>query len=98
MRKVISEMESDHLAVIFDAARTSFRNDIFPAYKAQRPDPPDELAPQFPLIREAVEALNVPCIEMSGYEADDIIATYARRAEEAGATVTIVSSDKGLLQ
>lgn len=87
-----------HLAVIFDAARESFRNEIYPSYKAQRPDAPEDLIPQFDLIREAVKAFNVPCIEMSGFEADDIIATYARQASEQGMKVTIVSSDKDLMQ
>jgi len=87
-----------HLAVIFDAGRMSFRNTIYPEYKAQRPDPPDDLIPQFPLTREATRAFGVPAIEMKGYEADDLIATYARIAREAGAKVTIVSSDKDLMQ
>ena len=87
-----------HLAVIFDAGRRSFRNDIFADYKANRPDPPDDLIPQFPLTREATESFGVPAVEMAGYEADDLIATYARIAREAGAKVTIVSSDKDLMQ
>ncbi|HHN68302.1 MAG TPA: DNA polymerase I, partial [Thermopetrobacter sp.] len=87
-----------HLAVIFDAGRETFRNDIFPDYKANRPEPPDDLIPQFDLIRQATEAFNVPAIELQGYEADDLIATYARQAKEAGATVHIVSSDKDLMQ
>ncbi len=88
----------DHLAVIFDAGRRSFRNDIYPEYKAHRPEPPPELIPQFALVREATRAFNVAAIELPGYEADDLIATYARLAREAGATVTIVSSDKDLMQ
>ncbi|HXV74059.1 MAG TPA: 5'-3' exonuclease H3TH domain-containing protein, partial [Sphingomonadales bacterium] len=87
-----------HLAVVFDAARESFRNEIYPAYKAQRPDAPEDLIPQFDLIRGAVAAFNVPCIEMRGFEADDIIATYARQASARGMKVTIVSSDKDLMQ
>ena len=87
-----------HLAVIFDAAKRSFRNDIYEDYKANRPETPEDLVPQFPLIREAVEAFNVPSIELEGYEADDIIATYARQAREQGWQVTIVSSDKDLMQ
>ena len=87
-----------HLAVIFDAGRLSFRNTIYTEYKAQRPDPPDDLIPQFPLTREATRAFGVPAIEKAGYEADDLIATYARLAREAGAKVTIVSSDKDLMQ
>lgn len=87
-----------HIAVIFDAGRRTFRNDIYPEYKANRPEAPEDLIPQFPLIRDAVAAFNVPCIEMKGFEADDIIATYARRAKEAGMKTTIVSSDKDLMQ
>jgi DNA polymerase-1 len=87
-----------HIAVIFDASEKSFRNDIYKEYKAHRPPAPEELVPQFPLIREAVRAFNVACIEQFGYEADDLIATYAIEAAKAGATVTIVSSDKDLMQ
>jgi DNA polymerase I len=87
-----------HLAVIFDAGKTTFRNAIYPQYKANRPDPPEDLIPQFPLVRDATRAFNVACIEMANYEADDLIATYARLAREAGAKVTIVSSDKDLMQ
>lgn len=96
--KLIDDMDADHMAVIFDASRFSFRNDIYPQYKAQRPDAPEDLVPQFPLIREATRAFNAPCIEMDGFEADDIIATYARQAVEQGWRVTIVSSDKDLMQ
>jgi len=87
-----------HLAVIFDHSARTFRNDIYPDYKATRPPPPEELVPQFSLIRAAVNAFNVACIEQEGYEADDIIATLGRQALEAGADVTIVSSDKDLMQ
>ena len=87
-----------HAAVVFDHSAKTFRNDIYPDYKAHRPEPPEDLRPQFGLIREAVRAFNLPCIEMEGWEADDIIATYARLAAEAGAKVTIVSSDKDLMQ
>ena len=87
-----------HLAVVLDAARRSFRNDIYPAYKAHRPDPPEDLVPQFPLIRDAVRAFSVPCIELPGFEADDILATYATQALAQGFRVTIVSSDKDLMQ
>ncbi|MDX2259973.1 MAG: DNA polymerase I [Hyphomicrobiaceae bacterium] len=87
-----------HLAVIFDHSAKTFRNDIYDQYKAHRPPPPEELVPQFPLIREAVKAFNVASIEQEGFEADDLIATYARQALEAGATVTVVSSDKDLMQ
>jgi len=96
--KLLRDSEVDHIAVIFDAARENFRNDIYPEYKANRPDPPEDLVPQFALIRDATRALNLPCIEMEGYEADDLIATYARLAVQDGADVTIVSSDKDLMQ
>ena len=87
-----------HLAVIFDAGAETFRNEIYEDYKAHRPPPPEELVPQFPLIRDAVKAFNVPCIELEGYEADDLIATYAQQIADAGGEVTIVSSDKDLMQ
>jgi DNA polymerase-1 len=87
-----------HLAVVFDAGRLSFRNTIYTEYKAQRPDPPDDLVPQFPLTREATRAFGVCAVEKEGYEADDLIATYARLACDAGASATIVSSDKDLMQ
>jgi len=96
--KLIEDTDADHIAVIFDKARKTFRSDIYPEYKAHRPPPPDELIPQFALVREATEALNVPAISKEGFEADDIIATYAREAAEMGAEVTIVSSDKDLMQ
>jgi DNA polymerase-1 len=87
-----------HLAVILDASGVSFRNDIYEHYKANRPEPPEDLKPQFPLIRDATRAFSLPCIEVEGLEADDLIATYARRAQERGWDVTIVSSDKDLMQ
>ena len=87
-----------HLAVIFDLSEQTFRNELYADYKAHRPDMPEDLVPQFPLIRDAVRAFNVACLEQKGYEADDLIATYAREAVEAGADVTIVSSDKDLMQ
>ncbi len=87
-----------HIAVIFDASRETFRNAIYPDYKAHRPPAPEELIPQFPLIRDAVKAFNVACIEQDGYEADDLIATYAKQAVAHGGDVTIVSSDKDLMQ
>ena len=87
-----------HLAVIFDASEKTFRNEIYKDYKAHRPPAPEELVPQFPLIRDAVKAFNVACIEQLGFEADDLIATYAVQAVAAGADVTIVSSDKDLMQ
>jgi DNA polymerase I len=87
-----------HFAVIFDYSSKTFRNELYPEYKANRAEPPEDLRPQFGLIREATRAFNLPCIEMEGFEADDIIATYARQAREAGGDVTIISSDKDLLQ
>ncbi len=96
--KLLADTESEGVAVIFDTARKTFRTDIYPDYKANRPPPPEELIPQFDLIREATRAFNVPCIELAGYEADDLIATYARLARERGQEVTVVSSDKDLMQ
>ncbi|HEX3430933.1 MAG TPA: DNA polymerase I [Rhizomicrobium sp.] len=87
-----------HLGVIFDAGKRTFRNDIYAQYKSNRPDPPDDLIPQFPLVRAATRAFGVACVEEPGFEADDLIATYARAAREAGARTTIVSSDKDLMQ
>ena len=87
-----------HAAVIFDYSSKSFRNDLYAEYKAHRPEPPEDLRPQFALIRDATRAFNLPCIEMEGWEADDIIATYARMAEAEGAEVVIVSGDKDLMQ
>ena len=87
-----------HLAVIFDASEKTFRNDIYKEYKAHRPPAPEDLIPQFPLVRDATRAFGVSCVEMKGYEADDLIATYARLAREAGARCTIISSDKDLMQ
>lgn len=98
LMKLLTDTDADHVAVIFDAGRATFRNEIYPDYKAHRPDPPEELIPQFPLIRDAVRAFNVACVEQPGYEADDLIATYAKLAAEKGAKVTIVSSDKDLMQ
>jgi DNA polymerase-1 len=99
--KLLEDMKSDaptHLAVIWDAGSQTFRNEIYPEYKAHRPPPPEDLVPQFPLVRDATRAFGVACVEMAGYEADDLIATYARLAREAGARCTIVSSDKDLMQ
>lgn len=96
--KLLDDTDADHIAVIFDAARKTFRSKIYPEYKAQRPPPPDDLIPQFDIINELVEAFNVPAVKMEGFEADDLIATYARQAREQGADVTIVSSDKDLMQ
>jgi len=96
--KLLTDTDADHLAVVFDAGRATFRSRLYPEYKAHRPDPPPELVPQFALIRDAVRAFNLPCVELADYEADDIIATYARRAVAQGARVTIWSSDKDLMQ
>jgi DNA polymerase I len=96
--KFLQDTEADHLAVVFDSARTTFRNRIYDQYKAHRPEPPDDLIPQFKLVRDATDAFNICRIEREDFEADDLIATYAREAEKAGATVTIVSSDKDLMQ
>ncbi|CAN5919730.1 DNA polymerase I [soil metagenome] len=95
---LLDRPEVDHIAMILDAGEVTFRNEIYDKYKANRPPPPEDLIPQFPLIREAARAFNVTVCELKGYEADDLIATYARLALEAGATCTIVSSDKDLMQ
>src|SRR6266700_987846 len=95
---LLDKPEVDHVAMILDSSEVTFRNQIYDKYKANRPPPPDDLIPQFPLIREAAKAFNITVCELDGYEADDLIATYARLAVEAGATCTIVSSDKDLMQ
>ena len=87
-----------HFAVIFDHSSTTFRNALYDGYKANRPAPPEDLVPQFALIREAVRAFDLPCVEKQGFEADDLIATYTKKALDAGGDVTIVSSDKDLMQ
>jgi DNA polymerase-1 len=87
-----------HLAVVFDHSEKTFRNQLYADYKAHRPPPPEDLIPQFPLVREATRAFGVPCLEQPGYEADDVIAAYARAVREAGGEVVIVSSDKDLMQ
>jgi len=87
-----------HFAVIFDSARKTFRNEIYKEYKANRSDPPDDLAPQFEYIRKSVLAFNLPSVELINYEADDLIATYVDKILEKGSKVTIVSSDKDLMQ
>src|SRR5215475_5582908 len=95
---LLDKPEVDHVAMILDSKEVTFRNEIYDKYKANRPPPPDDLIPQFPLIREAAKAFNVTVCELDGFEADDLIATYARMALEAGGTCTIVSSDKDLMQ
>ena len=103
--KLLEEVRSDdsknkptHFAVIFDSARKNFRNEIYKDYKANRSEAPDDLAPQFEYIRKAVKAFNLPSIEQINYEADDLIATYAKQIINLGAKVTIISSDKDLMQ
>jgi DNA polymerase-1 len=98
LAKFMREHVGTHLAVIFDAGRVTFRNRLYDLYKAQRPEPPSELIPQFALVREATDAFGVPAIELADWEADDLIATYARCAAERDGAVTIVSSDKDLMQ
>ena len=87
-----------HVAVIFDHSGRSFRNDLYPLYKAQRPPAPEDLVPQFPLTRDATRAFNIACKEIEGFEADDIIATLSCQARDAGGRVTIVTSDKDMMQ
>jgi DNA polymerase-1 len=100
--KLLRDMPADnrptHLAIVFDKSEVTFRNKIYPDYKAHRPPAPDDLIPQFALIRKAVHAFDLPCLEQGGFEADDLIATYARQASARGAITTIVSSDKDLMQ
>jgi DNA polymerase-1 len=98
LQKELARHEHKHIAVVFDAARETFRNRLYPAYKAQRPDPPPELVPQFALVREATDAFGVCAVEAPDWEADDLIAAYAKAAVEAGGEVVIVSSDKDLMQ
>jgi len=98
LRDLKPEERPSHLAVVFDKSEKTFRTDMYPDYKAHRPEPPDDLKPQFKFIRTAVRAFDLPCLEQDGFEADDLIATYVREAGEAGATSTIVSSDKDLMQ
>lgn len=98
LHKLREQYAKDHLVVIFDASRISFRQEIFPNYKANRPEPPEDLIPQFALVREATKALGIPAIEMQGFEADDIIASYAEAAVKQGMETTIISSDKDLMQ
>src|SRR3954468_7360689 len=100
--KLLRDMPADnrptHLAIVFDKSEITFRNKPYPDYKAHRPPAPDDLIPQFSLIRDAVRAFDLPCIEQGGFEADDLIATYVKQACARGATATIVSSDKDLMQ
>ena len=96
--KLLTDLNAPSIAVIFDAARKNYRNDLYAEYKANRSETPEDLIPQFPLIREATEAFDIPAIELEGFEADDLIATYSRIALEQGKTVTIVGTDKDLMQ
>ncbi len=96
--KLVEDTDADAVAVVLDRARKTFRNDIYPEYKAHRPPAPDDLVPQFALVRDAVEAMDLKSVDMEGYEADDLIATYACQAQARGIEVTIVSSDKDLMQ
>jgi DNA polymerase-1 len=98
MRDMKPEERPTHLAVVFDKSERTFRNEMYPDYKANRSEPPDDLRPQFAFIREAVRAFDLPSLEQAGFEADDLIATYVREACAAGATATIVASDKDLMQ
>ena len=98
IRDGAADVRPTHLAIVFDKSEHSFRNDLYADYKANRSEAPDDLVPQFPLMRAAVEAFGLTPIEKAGYEADDIIATYAREASEGGAEVVIVSADKDLMQ
>ncbi|HWA22926.1 MAG TPA: DNA polymerase I, partial [Caulobacterales bacterium] len=87
-----------HIAIVFDKSEKTFRTTLYPEYKAHRPPAPEDLVPQFPLTREAARAFGLAVVEMDGFEADDLIATYARQAARAGAKVRIISSDKDLMQ
>jgi DNA polymerase-1 len=98
LHKLLTDLQAERIAVIFDASRKTFRNEIYADYKAHRPPPPPELIPQFEIIREATRAFGVPALEAANYEADDLIAAYAREAVEQGLNVRIVSSDKDLMQ
>src|SRR5437667_25164 len=98
LRDMKPEERPTHLAVVFDKSEKTFRTEMYSEYKANRTDPPDDLRPQFAFIRKAVHAFDIPCLEQAGFEADDLIATYVRQACAAGATATIVASDKDLMQ
>ena len=96
--KLLANLDASHIAIVFDSGSKTFRNDIFPEYKANRPPCPDELKPQFSIIREVAEALNLSILERVGFEADDLIATVAKQASRKGFEVLVVSSDKDLMQ
>ena len=101
--KLIDDIQSEKggkvsIAVIFDAARETFRNNIYPEYKANESDPPDDLKPQFEIIKKVPDFFNLQSIQLPGFEADDLIASYAKRATKSNKKVTIISSDKDLMQ
>ncbi len=98
MTDMRDEHDPTHFAVIFDHSSHTFRNELYPEYKANREEPPEDLVPQFAMVREATRAFGAPSIEMEGFEADDIIASYARAVEREGGEVVIISSDKDLMQ
>jgi len=98
LRDGAAGIKPTHIAIILDKSENSFRRELYPAYKAHRPDPPEDLVPQFPLMRATIRAFGLTPIEMERYEADDLIATYARQARERGADVLIISADKDLMQ
>lgn len=98
LMKMLNDLKAPYIAVIFDAAKKNFRYDIYEDYKANREEAPEDLIPQFPLFRKASEAFGIPALEVEGFEADDLIATYARIAVEQGRKVTIVGTDKDLMQ
>ena len=98
LEDLLTKSDKELIAVIFDAGRLTFRNDIYPEYKANRDETPEDLIPQFDLIRDATRAFNIACVDMPGFEADDLIATYAKHAKQQGLKVTIVSADKDLMQ
>ena len=95
---IYEKFKPEQMIVVFDTKKKTFRSDIYKEYKSNRTDPPEELIPQFSIIRDATDALQIPRLEIDGYEADDIIATYTKQAEEKGVSVTIISSDKDLMQ
>src|SRR5260370_37239345 len=98
LRDMKPEERPTHLAVVFDKSEKTFRNEMYSEYKANRTEPPDDLRPQFPLIRAPVRAFELPCLDQIGSQSDDLSATYVRLACEAGASATIVASDKDLMQ
>ena len=95
---IYEKFKPEEVIVVFDTKKKTFRNDIYKDFKSNRIEPPEELIPQFSIIRDATDALQIPRVEIDGYEADDIIATYTKKAEKEGVSVTIVSSDKDLMQ